>query len=70
MNNELPEKAYLPPEVARVYKIPKGTLANLRSKKRGPKYYKIGRKKIIYFAEDVERWLRSNPVETFDSIKR
>jgi len=47
----------------------KGTLANMRSKKQGPKYYKSGRK-IIYRVEDIERWLYQHPVLTIDSVER
>jgi hypothetical protein len=42
-----------------------GTLANLRSKGRGPKYFKRGRK-ILYKESDVDLWLLENPVMTMD----
>lgn len=54
--------------VSEVYQIPKGTLANLRSQKRGPRYYKVGRR-VLYFVEDVERWLKAEPVLTRDSLE-
>lgn len=44
-----------------------GHLANLRVQKRGPRYYKIGRK-VVYKIEDIERFLSQNPCETKDSI--
>ena len=44
-----------------------GSLANLRWKKRGPKFFKIGRK-IVYRPEDIETFLFQNPVQTIDSI--
>jgi hypothetical protein len=47
----------------------KGTLANLRSQKKGPKYFKVG-KRIVYRVADIERWLYQNPVLTIDSIER
>lgn len=46
----------------------KGAAASERYLKRGPRYYKIGRR-IIYFKKDVKQWLRSRPVETADSIE-
>lgn len=45
-----------------------GHLANMRVQKRGPKYYKVGRK-VVYKIEDIERYLSQNPCETSDSIK-
>jgi len=69
VNESIQKKALNPPEVAARYGIPTGTLANMRSERRGPRFYKIGRKKILYFDEDVESWLRSNPVETIDSVR-
>jgi len=46
-----------------------GTLANWRHQKIGPKFYKIGNKKILYRPEDIEAFLFSNPVQTIDSIE-
>lgn len=62
------EKALTPEGVCEVYSIPKGTLANLRWKGKGPRYHKRG-KRIVYFIEDVEKWLKSEPVQTKDSIR-
>jgi hypothetical protein len=62
------KRALTPESVSEIYQIPKGTLANLRSQKRGPRYYKVGRR-VIYFVEDVERWLKAWPVLTQDSIE-
>ena len=45
-----------------------GSLANMRWKKIGPKFYKIG-KKVVYRPEDIEAFLFQNPVQTIDSIK-
>jgi len=44
-----------------------GVLANWRSQKKGPKYYKIG-SKIIYKPSDIESFMFSVPVLTVDSI--
>lgn len=46
------KRALTPEGVSEVYQIPKGTLANLRSQKRGPRYYKVGRR-VLYFIEDA-----------------
>lgn len=59
------KKAYSPEELSEVYGLNVGTLANMRCAKRGPKYFKVG-KKIIYFEQDIESWLRKNPVLTID----
>ncbi len=48
-----------PTEVAERYGLNKGTLANMRSKKEGPPYVKIG-KKILYKVIDLEKWLFEN----------
>lgn len=42
-----------------------GSLANLRSKKKGPRYYKNGRK-VLYRGSDIDAWLLENPVQTVD----
>ena len=44
-----------------------GSLANLRCRKEGPKYYKINRK-VLYRRSDLEAWLGSQPVLTSDSL--
>jgi hypothetical protein len=45
-----------------------GTLANLRSKKRGPRFFKLGRK-VVYRPEDIEAFLFQHPVLTIDSVR-
>ncbi|MCX5810156.1 MAG: DNA-binding protein [Proteobacteria bacterium] len=57
-----------PGEISVIFGLDTGTLANMRSQKRGPRYYKQGRG-VFYFLEDVEAWLKQNPMETIDSIK-
>jgi predicted DNA-binding transcriptional regulator AlpA len=62
------EKKYgNPEEVAKAFGFSRGTLANWRSKKYGPKYYKVNRK-ILYRFTDVEKWIQSYPVLTKDSL--
>lgn len=45
-----------------------GGLANMRSKKIGPKFFKVGRK-VVYRPEDIEAFLFRAPVLTRDSIE-
>lgn len=44
-----------------------GTLANWRSQRRGPSYYKIG-SRCLYDVAEVDAWIRSNRVRTVDSL--
>jgi hypothetical protein len=53
--------------IAQMFDLNEGTLANLRSKKQGPKFYKIGRR-VLYRPSEVESWLTANPVLTTDSL--
>lgn len=55
--------------VCELYDLEPGTLANLRSAKKGARYHKVGRK-IFYRPEDVEAWLFQNPVQTVDSVEQ
>ena len=64
---DVKRRALSPDEAAAMYGLNVGTLANLRYAKQGPKYFKVG-KKVVYFVEDVEAWIRQNPVLTRDSI--
>lgn len=64
---EVMRKTVSPHQAAEIYGLSVGTLANLRSQKRGPKYFRCGRK-ILYKIEDFEKWLLSNPVLTIDSL--
>ena len=45
-----------------------GSLANMRCKKVGPKFFKVNRK-VVYRPEDIESYLFSNPVQTIDSVR-
>lgn len=60
------QKALTAKEVASVYGINEGSLANLRWLKQGPKYYRCGRR-ILYRPEDVEKWLFARPVATAEA---
>ncbi len=67
MENTPAKIAVSPKTLAEMYEIDEGTLANYRSQKIGPKFYKIGRK-VLYFLSDVEEWARKEPVLTKDSF--
>ena len=60
------QKAGTPKEMSKIYGIPLGTLANLRYQRRGPRFFRRGRS-VLYFIEDFEAWLKSDPVLTTDS---
>ncbi|SPQ01648.1 hypothetical protein NBG4_640002 [Candidatus Sulfobium mesophilum] len=62
------KKSATPETISEDYGIPRGTLANMRSQGRGPKFYRRGRR-IVYFYADVEKWLTSDPVQTADSCR-
>jgi len=68
MSKEIKKRAITPRELEAIYGIPRGSLANLRWSKRGPKYYKAGLRRVIYMVEDVEEWLSRNPILTRDSL--
>jgi len=55
-----------PRQAADLYNLNLGTLANLRTQKRGPQFFRVGRK-IFYRPADIEDFLFSNPVITIDS---
>jgi len=61
------KRSLTPQQLEKAYGIPVGTLANLRYLKRGCKYHKVGRR-ILYFVEDIEAWLRKQPFQTMDSL--
>jgi hypothetical protein len=57
MNQKLIRKAMTAWGLKEIYDLNPRTMANLRSLKRGPIYYKRGRK-VYYFIEDVENSLQ------------
>ena len=68
-NTSLIEKrALIPREVSFMYGFSEGSLANMRCKRIGPKYFKVGRK-VIYFQADLDAWARACPVQTIDSVE-
>ena len=69
ISKELKKRAITPAELEVIYGIPRGSAANMRWAKKGPKYYKAGGRRVIYMVQDVEEWLSRNPVLTTDSIE-
>jgi hypothetical protein len=55
------------PEAARILGLRRGTLEVWRSKRRGPRFKKIGRK-VFYDLNDLEAFANANTVETTDSL--
>lgn len=62
------KKALTPKEFAECYGFSEGTLANFRYQNRGPKYFRVGQRKILYYIDDIELWIRQSPVLTMDSL--
>jgi len=56
-----------PEEIAQHYGIPTGSLANMRCKKVGCPFFKVGRR-IFYRVDQWERWFFSTPVLTKEAI--
>ena len=69
MNKELRKIAAKPEEIAQMFGIPVGTLANLRSKKQGCKWFRRPNGRgVLYLVSDFEEWITSQPVLTVDSL--
>jgi len=68
-SKQISKRCLTPQQLQDYYCIPVGTSANNRYLGRGCKYFKIGRR-VVYFVEDVEAWIRQNPILTIDSIKQ
>jgi hypothetical protein len=67
------KRALSPRDVSEQLGVAVGTLANLRSQGRGPRYFRMpnggGKKaKIFYRPEDVESWAFSEPIMTLDAV--
>jgi hypothetical protein len=58
-----------PDEAVSLFGIPKGTLANLRSARKGCKFYRQG-KRVYYRTDEFLKWITSNPVMTLDSMEK
>jgi hypothetical protein len=63
------EKKYVTPkEASEIYGLSVGVLANWRYQRRGPKYYIVGGRKVLYHVSDFEAWIKRNPILTKDSL--
>jgi len=51
------KKAITPIQFELIYGIPRGSLANMRLKRKGPRYFKAGKRRVLYMIEDIEKWL-------------
>jgi predicted DNA-binding transcriptional regulator AlpA len=67
MQRDFTKRFISPKEFEQIYGIPRGSSANMRWAKKGPKYYRVGRR-VMYLVADVEDWIFKNPVLTSDSI--
>jgi len=64
----LNDKTVIRKTLTPLYGLDVRTLANYRYQKRGPQYFKCGRK-VLYRVEHIEEWILRNPVLTIDSIE-
>ena len=64
--SSLSERRMLSPaDVEALYGIPRGSLANLRWSRKGPKFFKVGgARRVLYRSEDIRGWIESHPVLT------
>lgn len=62
------ERFFSPRRASEIYGMSEGALANLRHHRRGPKYFKVGRK-VFYRQQDLDFFWGSNPIETRDSVR-
>jgi predicted DNA-binding transcriptional regulator AlpA len=71
MNNDstrmIEKRALTPRDVSFMFGLSEGTLANWRCKRTGPRFYKAGPRKVIYFLADLDAWAKACPVLTIDS---
>ena len=53
-------------QVSERYNLVLGTLANMRCRKEGPSYIKVGKRKVLYRVEDIEKYLAEGKINTLD----
>ena len=66
-NNSFEKFTATPCEIEQMFGIPRGSLANMRWAKKGPRYFKVGSRRVLYRLEDVKKWIESSPTLTIDS---
>ncbi|MBN1664008.1 MAG: DNA-binding protein [Deltaproteobacteria bacterium] len=65
--NQINERIALSPRsAAAAVNVAEGSLANLRVKRQGPRFFKVGRR-VLYLPSDLIAWVTANPVLTKDS---
>ena len=69
MEKTLKKKTLNAKEVEGIYGLCRGTLANMRWRRVGPRYFKAGKRKVLYLVSDIEAWIAKSPVQTIDSIE-
>ena len=63
--NSLNERQMVSPaEVESLFSVPRGSLANLRCARRGPRFFKVGGRRVLYRLDDIRGWVESHPVLT------
>jgi len=65
---KIEKRAITPADVEIAYGIPKGSLANMRWRRVGPRYFKVGKRKVLYLVADINRWITKSPIKTIDSM--
>lgn len=71
MSTEFGKRWLTPAEaVEEGYFTSQQTAANLRAQKRGPRYHKPLRGRVVYAREDLEAWIRKGVILTVDSLPR
>lgn len=63
--NHVSKRTATPLEISQMYGVSVGTLANMRAAKRGPRYYKFGRK-VLYDLAEFDAYAKAHPVLTID----
>ena len=59
-----PEDRLTSREVTEQYRLSSAFLSNLRCQLEGPRFTRLGIRKILYRRADVEAWLQAHTVET------
>lgn len=60
----MPEDYLTSREVRDRYRLSTGYLSSLRCKGEGPRFTRLGIRKVLYLRADVEAWLQAHSVET------
>jgi len=63
MENALHPVYLTPAQVSEIYGMSRQWLANMRFEKVGPPCKKLGGKKVLYRADDLEQWIHENSTD-------